>query len=598
MTAVLNPRDLSFLLYELLDVDALSARPRFADQGREVFDAVIDTARAIADEHFSPSMKRNDQEEPQVVDGKVVTQSDLKATLAAVAEAGFIAGTQDAERGGMQLPHVIASLAIAHFEAANVGSSSYPMLTAGSAHLISSFGTEEQKALWLPPMFEGRFTGTMALTEPDAGSSLSDLRTTATPADDGTYRMEGTKIWISGGDHELCENIVHLVLARIAGAPPGTKGISLFIVPKKLVAADGKVGAGNNVTLAGLIHKMGWRGTTSALLNFGEQGPCVGYLVGEPHKGLPYMFQMMNDARIAVGRAAAAMGYAAYLYSLDYARTRHQGRLPSEKDPLKPPVAIIEHADVRRMLLQQKCAVEGSMALVLECARLVDDEQTAPDEAARTSASLLLEVLTPIAKAWPSATCQDAISNAMQVLGGYGYAREYNVEQLYRDNRLNQIHEGTNGIQALDLLGRKVTQQKGAAYAALVARMDLAIAEAAGGPLDALAGELRKAVQRMTAVTKSLVGAMQADPTRGLANATVYLELVSRTVYAWIWLRQAMIAERALAAAAHGADEAFYKGKVQAARFYFGFELPKGEADAALLMRNDASALEMHDEWF
>ncbi len=602
-SASIDRRDLDFLLYELLAVDALAERPRFADQGREVFDAVIDTARAIADEHFAPSRRRNDQEEPQVVDGRVQTQPDLQATWDAVAASGLIAATQDADRGGMQLPHVIASVAIAHLEAANVGSASYPMLTAGAANLIAAFGTDAQRALWLPPMLTGRFSGTMALTEPDAGSSLADLRTRATPvgdANDGTFRIEGTKIWISGGDHELTENIVHLVLARIAGAPEGTKGISLFIVPKKLVSPDGPIGGTNHVTLAGLIHKMGWRGTTSTLLNFGEQGPCLGYLVGAPHQGLAYMFQMMNDARIAVGRAAMAMGYSAYRYSLEYARTRRQGRLPGEKDPGKPPVPIIEHADVRRMLLQQKCAAEGSLALVLECALLMDEEETAPDAGARARAKLLLEVLTPIAKAWPSATCQEGISNAMQVLGGYGYAREYDVEQLYRDNRLNQIHEGTNAIQALDLLGRKVTQQQGAAYAALVARLDGTAAEAgASDVLGSMARALRVATGRMTEVTAHLVGVMRSDPARGLANASVYLDLVARTVLAWLWLRQAMVAERALAAGAGlGSDEAFYRGKLQAARFYFGFELTKNDADADLLLRNDPSAFEMRGEWF
>ena len=598
MTPVLDRRDLSFLLYELLDVEALAARPRFADQGREVFDAVIDTSRAIAEEHFRPNRKRNDQEEPHVVDGVVVTQSDLKPSFHAVADAGLIAATHDAERGGMQLPHVIAAVAIAHLEAANIGSASYPMLTAGAANLIAACGSEEQKAHWLPPMLDGRFSGTMALTEPDAGSSLSDIRTAARPVGDGTYHIEGTKIWISAGDHELTTNIVHLVLARIAGAPQGTKGISLFLVPKKLVGADGSVGTRNHVTLAGLIHKMGWRGTTSTLLNFGEQGPCIGYLVGEPNQGLTYMFHMMNEARIGVGRAATAMGVNAYLYSLEYSRTRRQGRLPGEKDPLRPPVTIIEHADVRRMLLQQKCAVEASLHLVLECSRLVDDEQTAPDEATRKEATLLLEVLTPIAKAWPSANCQDAISNAVQVLGGYGYAREYDVEQLYRDNRLNQIHEGTNAIQALDLLGRKVTQQQGAAYSALVHRMNATVVAAKDGPLADLATAFGAAVGRMTAVTLSLVGAMKADPARGLANASAYLEMVSRTVFAWIWLRQATVATRALAGAGATPDETFYRGKVQAARFYFGVELPKAATDAELLLRNDASALEMKPEWF
>ena len=611
MTIQIESRDLAFLLYELLDVDALADRPRFAGQGREVYDAVLDTARAVADEHYAPFRKQNDQDEPQLVHGVVVTTPGLKQGWDAVAESGLIASTHDESRGGMQLPQVIAGAAISFLEAANIGSASYPMLTAGASHLIAAFGSESQQAFWLPPMLAGRWSGTMALTEPDAGSSLSDIRTRATPLGDGTYHVEGTKIWISAGDHELTANIVHLVLARIKGAPEGTKGISLFIVPKKLAHADSSVGGTNNVTTAGLIHKMGWRGTTSTLLNFGERGPCIGHLVGEAEHGLSYMFHMMNEARIGVGRAATAMGYAAFRYSLDYARTRKQGRLPGAKDPKQPPVAIIEHADVRRMLLQQKCAAEGSLALVLACSRLVDEQHTAPDATDRERATLLLEVLTPIAKAWPSATCQDGISNAIQVLGGYGYAREYDVEQLYRDNRLNQIHEGTNAIQALDLLGRKVTQQQGAAYAALVGSIMQAVAEAgveAGAAAGAgetaepslapLAAELQAAVERMSAVTTSLVGAMMTDATRGLSNASAYLELVSRTVFAWLWLRQATIASRAIAAGARGADADFYRGKVQAARYYFGFELPKHVADAELLLRNDAAAFEMQDAWF
>lgn len=597
---MLPRRDLDFLLYELLGVHSLAERPRFEGQGREVYDAVLDTAQGIAEEHYAPNRKANDQQEPEVKAGVVVLQPGVKPAWDATAESGMIASTHDESRGGMQLPHVIASAAIAHLEAGNIGTASYPMLTAGASNLIAEFASEEQKLHWLPPMLTGRFSGTMALTEPDAGSALADVRTKATPVGDGTYHIEGTKIWISGGDHELTENIVHLVLARIVGAPEGVKGISLFIVPKKHYGADGVVGAFNNVTLAGLIHKMGWRGTTSTLLNFGEQGHCVGFLIGEANHGLAYMFHMMNEARIGVGRAATAMGYEAFRYAVDYAQQRKQGRLPGEKDPKRPPVAIIEHADVRRMLLIGKCSAEGSMHLILLCSMLVDEQQTAADDAAKQRATLLLEVLTPIAKTWPSIYCQEGISNAVQVLGGYGYAREYDVEQLYRDNRLNQIHEGTNGIQALDLLGRKVTQQKGAAFAALVQEISVTISEAdrAGGDLQPMAHSLRAATERMTAVTQSLVGVMMTDPARGLSNATSYLEMVSRVVYAWLWLKQATVAQHALAAGASGNDAAFYEGKRQAARFYFGTELPKYETDAALLMRNEASAFEMQIAWF
>ncbi len=593
---MLDRRDLEFHLFELLGVSELAARPRFAGQGREVYDAVLDTAAAVADEYYAPNRKANDQQEPEVRDGVVVLQPGVKPAWDATAESGLIAASLDEARGGMQLPHVIASAAIAHLEAANIGTASYPMLTAGAANLIAAFGSEEQKALWLPPLLTGRFSGTMALTEPDAGSALADLRTKATPLDDGSYQIEGTKIWISAGEHELTENIVHLVLARIVGAPEGTKGISLFIVPKKRVAADGSVGVPNHVSLGGLIHKMGWRGTTSTLLNFGERGACIGHLIGAPNQGLAYMFHMMNEARIGVGRAATAMTCSAFLYALEYAQQRKQGRLPGEKDPKRPAVAIIEHADVRRMLLIAKCAAEGSLHLVLYCARLVDEQETGERESDRQRATRLLEVLTPIAKSWPSIYGQEGISSAVQVLGGYGYAREYDVEQLYRDNRLNQIHEGTNGIQALDLLGRKVTQQQGACFAALVEEIHDSTRAATAAVLAPLRVQLEEAVARLSAVTQALMGAMQADPTRGLANASIYLEMVSRVVYAWQWLRQAMVAEQAIAAGTSEGD--FYRGKLQAAHFYFGTELPKHAVDADVLSRNDASALEMRTAWF
>jgi hypothetical protein len=342
---------------------------------------------------------------------------------------------------------------------------------------------------------------------------------------------------------------------------------------------------------------MGWRGTTSTLLNFGERGECIGELVGEPHHGLAYMFHMMNEARIGVGRAAMAMGYAAYQSGLAYAQQRRQGRVPGEKDPAKPPVTLIEHADIRRMLLTAKTAAEGSLHLILLCARLVDEQQTG-DAAARERATRLLEVLTPIAKTWPSIYCQEGISSAMQIMGGYGYAREYDVEQLYRDNRLNQIHEGTNGIQALDLLGRKVVQDKGACFSTLLSELEQLAVGASSPALAPLATQLKAATDNLVKATQALMPVMAKDPARGLANASVYLELVSRVVYAALWLRQAVVAESALAKGVSGDDIAFYEGKLQAAKFYFGFELPKHEADAALLVRNEQSAFEMRTEWF
>ena len=597
----MDPRTLAFQLYDVLDAESLCSRPRFADYSREAFDAVLSSAQGIATEFYLPHQKTNDTDEPHMDGGKVVLNPGVKPAFLATADAGLLAATQDADVGGMQLPHVIAAAAYAWFDAANVATASYPLLTTGAANLIAAFGNAEQKSTWLPPMFAGKFAGTMALTEPDAGSSLADIRTTAIYQPSSLdYRLVGTKIWISGGDHEMTENIVHLVLARIEGAPAGTKGISLFIVPKFLLNADGSTGQRNGVVLGGLIHKMGWRGTCSTLLNFGEREPCVGYLVGEPHKGLTYMFHMMNEARIGVGRAAVGMGHAAYHHAVDYAHTRRQGRLPGEKDPTKPPVPIVEHADIRRMLLEAKANVDGALALILECAMLVDEEQTAPGVDERQVASQLLEVLTPMAKTFPALGCQVAISNAMQVMGGYGYAREYPIEQLYRDNRLNQIHEGTNGIQALDLLGRKVVQNGGACFKALAGRMRGTISECAASNklVQGMAGDLGAALGQWAECTQVLGIAMSKDPNRALANATVYYEVSARVVVAWLWLRMAKVASAKLATAASDDERDFLNGKIQAAKYWYGWELPRITPDIALLKRLDSVPLDTLPGWF
>ena len=470
MTDVLSRRDLDFLLYEWLDVVALTSRKRFAEHSKDTFDAVLDLSADLAHKHFATHNKKADAHEPTMrPDGTVEMIPEVKTALDAYAAAGLIAGSFDESVGGMQLPTTVARAAMAWFQAANASTSSYPFLTIANANLLAEYGTEQQIDDYVRPMLEGRWFGTMCLSEPQAGSSLADITTRAVPQDDGSYRVTGTKMWISGGDHELTENIVHLVLAKTPGGGPGVKGISLFIVPKYLPGADGAAGERNDVTLVGLNHKMGNRGTTNTLLAFGDgthtpggKSGAVGFLVGEEHRGLSYMFHMMNEARIGVGFLAIALGYVGYRKSLDYATVRTQGRPLGAKDPSSPPVPIIEHADVRRMLLAQKSYVEGALALGLYCSRLVDEHDTADDAATGDQATLLLDVLTPIAKSWPSQWCLEANSLAIQVHGGYGYTRDYDVEQYYRDNRLNPIHEGTHGIQGLDLLGRKVTMQDGA----------------------------------------------------------------------------------------------------------------------------------------
>ncbi|WP_122490435.1 acyl-CoA dehydrogenase [Pseudomonas viridiflava] len=597
--SLLSSRNLAFELYEVLDAEALIRRERFAEHSRETFDAAIGTARTIAEKYFAPHNRKADENEPRYENGAAVLIPEVKPAVDAFLEAGFLNAARDFEAGGMQLPTLLSQACFAHFQAANAGTTAYPFLTMGAANLIESFGSDEQKQRFLQPMIEGRFFGTMALTEPHAGSSLSDIRTRAEPATDGSYRLRGNKIFISGGDHNLSENIVHMVLAKLPDAPGGVKGISLFIVPKFLVNDDGSLGKRNDVLLAGLFHKMGWKGTTSTALNFGDNGECVGYLVGKPHQGLSYMFQMMNEARIGVGMGAVMLGYAGYLYSLDYARERPQGRLPDNKSPDSAPVSIIQHTDVRRMLLTQKAYVEGAFDLGLYAARLFDDAQTGETEQIRQQAHELLDLLTPIVKSWPSEFCLKANELAIQILGGHGYTREYPVEQHYRDNRLNPIHEGTHGIQSLDLLGRKLAQNGGAGLKQLVSLIaDTAQRASAHSQLDHLRQPLEQLVTALQGVTVGLLTDLaQGKVNVALANSALYLKAFGHTVIGWRWLEQAIRAEEGLSRG-NAADVDFYKGKLQAARYFLTWEVPACHHELAILQARDDVCLSMQNEWF
>ena len=597
---LLDQRDLEFMLYELFDVEAMTSRTRYADHNRETFDAAISTSRVVAEKYFLPFRQKVDTHQPTFDGHKVHMIPEIKIALDAVTQAGLASPGADYELGGMQLPALVAAAAGAYLSAAASTTMGYVALTNANANLIAAHGTPEQKKKWLEPLLNGRFAGTMAMSEPGAGSTLSDLTTYAVPAEDGTYRITGNKIWISGGDHELNENIVHLVLARVKGAVKGIKGISLFIVPKFLVNDDGSLGARNDVTLAGLFHKMGGRGQTSTALNFGEKDGAVGYLVGEENRGLVYMFHMMNEARIMVGSSAAILALCGYQYSLDYAKQRPQGRLPSNKDPLSPPVNIIEHADVRRMLLAQKAYAEGAYALCLLGTKLADDEQTAPTEEERTKAHTLLDFLTPIIKTWPSEYGPKANYFAIQVLGGSGYVNEHPVEMMYRDNRLNPIHEGTTGIQSLDLLARKVPQNGLAGYTACIEAIHETIAEARGrDELGGFADELESAVGTLKEVTDFLLGSMlEKNIDLVLANSVKYLDVFGNVVIAWMWLKQGVAASKGLACASSVADENFYRGKLQAMRYFFRYELPEINAWANLLMALDDTTHSMKVDWF
>jgi butyryl-CoA dehydrogenase len=577
-----------FLLYDWLDVQSLRDRPRFADHSRETFDSVLDTCERIAREKYAPFNRLADTEEPWFDGEKVHLPQASHDAARAYQESGMLAAAQDYEIGGMQLPCVVEMAANSFFSRAGIGIGGGGMLTSGNANLLMTHGTPLQQEVFAKNEFAGRFSGTMCLSEPQAGSSLSDIATRATP--DGAsfesdplgprYRLRGNKMWISNGEHELSENIVHLVLAKIPGDDgrlvPGTRGISLFIVPKKLVGAEGALtGERNDVALAGLNHKLGYRGIPNTLLNFGEGkfpvrggAGAIGYLVGRPGEGLRCMFHMMNEARIAVGLGATMLGFAGYEASLDYAKTRPQGRPigPGGKDPAQPQVRIIEHADVRRMLLAQKSYCEGALALELHCARMVDELHTG-DDAARARAHLLLEVLTPIAKSWPSEWCLEANSLAIQVLGGYGYTRDFPVEQYWRDNRLNMIHEGTHGIQALDLLGRKVVMDGGAGLDLVRSAIAATAERAAALP------ELAEHAQALARASEEVAAATRAAWSTGvaaeaLANATPYLQAFGHLVIAWMWLDVATGAARA-------PGDAAQRGRRAACRYFFRYELPK-----------------------
>jgi alkylation response protein AidB-like acyl-CoA dehydrogenase len=599
MAELLSRQDIDFLLYEWLRVEALTQRPRYAEHSRETFDAVLDLSIDIATRLFATHNKKSDAHEPHMQpDGTVVLIDEIKAALDAYAASGLLAGEFDEAVGGMQLPTTVARASMAYFQAANAGTANYPFLTIANAHLLAAYGTDEQIEKYVRPMLEGRYFGTMCLSEPQAGSSLADITTRAARQPDGTYRVTGTKMWISGGDHDLCENIVHLVLAKTPGGGGGVKSISLFIVPKYLPdATDDSAGVRNDVVLAGLNHKMGNRGTTNTLLSFGEgsytpdgRAGAVGFLVGEESRGLAYMFHMMNEARIGVGFLATALGYTGYLKSVEYARVRIQGRSAGRRGANTAAVPLIAHADVRRMLLAQKSYVEGSLALGLYCARLVDEQAStdAADEA--DDAGLLLDVLTPIAKSWPSQWCLYANDLAIQVHGGYGYTRDYDVEQHYRDNRLNPIHEGTNGIQGIDLLGRKVWMRDGAGLHLVSARIADSIqrARSLGGDAAGWAEQLQSTWNRVLAVTDLLVN--HSDPVVAMANSSLYLEAFGHTVIAWMWLDQInAVADR---------TGGYYDGKRCAAGYFFRYELPKVSAHLDLLARMDTTTVDMNPDWF
>jgi alkylation response protein AidB-like acyl-CoA dehydrogenase len=610
---------LDFLLYDWLRAESLTQRVRFSDHSRETFGAVMDTCERIAREKYAPFNRTVDTQEPHFDGDKVILPQATHDAHKAYVESGMLAAAQDYALGGMQLPYTVDAAANAFFAVASISIGSN-LLTSGNANCIMATGTQMQKDVFAANEFNGRWAGTMCLSEPQAGSSLSDVATKALP--DGTdfaqdplgprYRLRGNKMWISSGEHELTENIVHLVLAKIPDENgklvAGVRGISLFIVPKKLVSTQGELtGVRNDVALAGLNHKLGWRGTTNTLLNFGEgkfpvgsEGPygkgagAVGYLVGKPGEGLKCMFHMMNEARIGIGMAATMLGLAGYYASLDYAKNRPQGRPMGAggKDATAPQVRLIEHADIKRMLLAQKSICEGALALQLYCARLVDEQHTGTPEAV-DEARLLLEVLTPIAKSWPSENCLEANSLAIQIHGGYGYTRDFPVEQYWRDQRLNMIHEGTHGIQAMDLLGRKVLMEGGKGLDLLAARIQATAQRASQVPsLATYAQALVEAFQKVGHATQAAWATGNA--LEALPNAVPYMQAFGHTVLAWVWL------DVSLASTAVGATHsiAARAGITSANQYFYHYELPKIDAWLAVVSARDMTCAHTPEEAF
>ncbi len=614
-------KTLDFLLHDWLEVTSLSQRARFKDHSRETFDAVLETCERIAREKYAPFNRLIDTQEPHFDGEKVILPQATHDAYRAYAASGMLSASQDYDIGGMQLPYTVEAAANAFFACASVSIGS-GLLSVGNANLLMKHGTKLQQEVFAHNEFSGRWSGTMCLSEPQAGSSLSDITTRAVPdgadhADEPLgprYRLKGNKMWISAGEHELTENIIHLVLAKIPGPDgqlvAGTRGISLFIVPKRMVnPAGGLTGQRNDVALAGLNHKLGWRGTTNTLLNFGEgkypvdgQAGAVGYLVGKPGEGLRCMFHMMNEARIGVGTAATMLGFAGYYASLDYAKTRLQGRPVKSasaggmavKDASQMQVPIIEHADVRRMLLAQKAYCEGALALELYCARLVDEQHTGAPQAA-DDARLLLEVLTPIAKSWPSEWCLEANSLAIQIHGGYGYTRDFPVEQYWRDNRLNMIHEGAHGIQAADLLGRKVVMEEGRGLTLLASRVSATCTRAQAIPqLEEFARSLALAMQKAVSVTQ--MAWSSGNPVEALANAVPYMQGFGHTVLAWIWLDVSITA----LLQDQGAKQSNHAtlGALGAMQYFFRYELPKVNAWYNVVQTRDMTCADLALEAF
>ena len=592
---------LKYMLYDVHNLEELLDRERFQDHDKEALDLFIDSTKTFADKELFPYIQEVDEKPAYHKDGKVYVHEQVKTMMHKGGELGFISAPFDYEDGGMQIPLMVQTATNYILNAANNHLPGYTGLTQGAAELILHFASKELKETYAPKMLSGQWGGTMCLTEPQAGSSLSDILTKATPTDDGHYHISGQKIFISGGDNQFTDNIVHLLLARIEGAPKGTKGISLFVVPKNRINADGSLKP-NDVTTVADFQKMGQRGYCTTHLGFGDAGDCQGYLVGEPNKGLHYMFLMMNAARIAVGLGSSAIASAAYYASLQYANERPQGRkLTSDgtKDINEKQALIIEHPDVRRMLLLQKAVVEGSMSLVMLASKYYDLENTATSPEEKKKYNTLLEMIIPVVKTYPAEAGAYSINNGLQILGGYGFCSDFVLQLYYRDIRISSIYEGTTGIQSQDLLGRKLTMGNGEGARLLMAEMMETIE--AASQIDALKGYAKVLGDKLQ-LTQKILGtlmpfAMKGDYERFLADASIFMEFFSLVVMGWTWLDLGINAKQALINSKGNYSDDFYESKLETLEYFFAYELPKTTGHAEILMHPSTVTIKKEKEY-
>jgi len=615
---ILDERDQKFLLYEMLDVERLFEAPKFAEFSREMLDMILEEARKFAVNEIFPTLKAGDREGCRLEEGQVRVPEAFHRCYRLYCEGGWGAMGFRPESGGQGLPH-IASLAVKDWFVHNFAFFAYPGLSEGAARLIESYGTDEQKKRYLEKMVAGEWGGTMCLTEPNAGTDVGNSATRAVRQPDGAYRIQGTKIFISSGDHDLTENIIHPLLARIEGDAPGTKGLSIFLVPKYLVNDDGSLGRRNDYEVAKIEEKMGIHGSATCLLNFGDHGDCYAELLGEERQGMKIMFQMMNEARIGVGMQGVTSASIAYLHALQYAKERIQGSsIRHFKDPQAPKVPIIQHPDVRRMLLFMKSHVESMRALLYYTALCGDLAEIEADEARKDKWRGMVEVLTPICKAYNSDIGFRVAETAIQVYGGYGYCSEYPVEQFLRDEKIASIYEGANGIQALDLVGRKLGQKNGAYFMNLIAEMNETIARCTDLPdLKDLADDVQKAVGALGETGFFLAQcAGQKDFLTPINHAYPFLMMMGKVIAGWFLLWEAGVAKEKLDALSRekGAaetdravwdafireskDAAFYAGKVFSARYFIKNILPEAQAAAKAIKSKDMSVLDIPEESF